>query len=310
MKLSTSPHITSKNSIEKEMWYVILALLPVTIFGVYLFGFSTLWILVLSISSALLTEALMQKLRKKPVTVYDGSAVITGLLLALVLPPTVPLWIPIVGAFFAVAIGKHVFGGLGFNVFNPALVGRAFLVSSWPLIMTTWIRPDGVTGATPLGILKMEGTNALIAEFGSKAATYKSLFFGLTGGTIGETSALLLLMGAIFLFYKKIISWRIPLGYFGTVFILSFIFRQDPILGILAGGVMIGAFFMATDPVTSPVTKNGRLIFGIGCGILTVIIRFYSSLPEGVMYSILLMNGLTPLIDRYTKQKPFGKKNE
>ena len=292
MKISVSPHIKSRNSIEKEMWYVVLALVPAAVFGSYIFGANAIWIIVLSISSALLTEALMQKLRKKPITIYDGSAFITGLLLALVLPPTAPLWIPVSGAVFAVAIGKHAFGGLGLNIFNPALVGRAFLVSSWPIIMTTWVGPDGVTGATPLA---------------TGEAMYKNMFLGLTGGTIGETSALLLLLGALFLFYKKIISWRISLSYIAAVFVLSFVFKQDPLFNILAGGLMLGALFMATDPVTSPITKNGRLIFGIGCGVLTVIIRFFSNLPEGVMYSILLMNGLTPLIDRYTKQKPFGK---
>jgi electron transport complex protein RnfD len=256
-----------------------------------------LFIILFSVLSAVLTEGIIQKFLKKPLTILDGSAVITGLLLGLILPPTVPIWIPISGAVFAIAIGKHVFGGLGFNIFNPALVGRAFLVASWPLLMTKWISPDGITGATPLGILKLEGI---------KAVGYSQLFFGNISGSIGETSALALLIGALFLFYKKIISWRIPSIYIGTVFLLTLIFGKDPLFYILSGGLFIGAFFMATDYVTSPITKNGKLIFGFGCGLLTVIIRLYSGLPEGVMYSILLMNALTPLIDRYTAPKPFG----
>ncbi len=296
--ISASPHVKSKNSIEKEMFYVILALLPAAAFGAYLFGFNSVWIIIISISSALLTEALIQKLRKKQVTVYDGSAFLTGLLLALCLPPTVPLWIPSIGAAFAVAIGKHVFGGLGNNIFNPALIGRAFLVVSWPALMARYISPDGITSATPLTLAKETIANV----------SYKDLFLGYIGGSIGETSAVLLLIGALFLLWKKVISWRISLTYIATVFILSWILGKDPLFHLLAGGLIIGAFFMATDPVTSPITKLGRVIFGFGCGILTVILRMFSSYPEGVMFSILLMNSATPFIDRLTKQKPFGYK--
>ena len=291
LNISVSPHIRSKNSIEKEMWYVILALLPATIFGAIVFN---AWsIIIISIVTAVLTEAAIQRFRKKQITITDGSAVLTGLLLALVLSPAVPLWIPLIGSFVAIAIGKHVFGGLGHNIFNPALVGRAFLVVSWPAIMTKWIAPDGITSATPLA--------------GAKAS-YGPLFLGMIGGCIGETSALLLLIGGLFLFWKKVISWRIPAAYIGTVFILSWIFGGDPIFHLFAGGLFIGAFFMATDPCTSPITKNGRLIFGFGCGLITSILRFFSGYPEGVMFAILLMNSATPLIDRFTKQKPFGYK--
>jgi len=238
----------------------------------------------------------MQFLMKREVKV-DGSGFVTGLLLGLILPPSVPLWMPVIGAFFAISIAKWAFGGFGYTIFNPALVGRAFLVAAWPVLMTSWIMPDGVTGATPLGILKNEGV---------KAVSHSELFIGNIGGCIGETSAVALLIGALFLLITKTIDWRIPLAYLGSLFVLTFIFGKDPIFHILAGGVILGAFFMATDYGTIPLTKKGRIIFGLGCGILTVIIRLYSGLPEGVTYAILLMNGLTPLIERFTRIKPFG----
>lgn len=298
LTVSSNPHIKDKDNVNKIMWYVILALLPASITGVYLFKVNALLIIVLSVVSAVLTELIIQKLTKKPVTVKDGSAVLTGLLLALTLSPLVPWWIPVFGAIFAIAIGKQIFGGLGHNIFNPALAGRAFLVASWPALMTRWLLPDGVTGATPLGLLKLEGIKT----------GYLQLFLGNIGGCIGETSAIALLIGAGFLFYKKIIDWRIPAAYIGSVFVFAFIFRQDPIFHILAGGLLIGAFFMATDYVTSPITQNGKLIFGFGCGFLTIILRLFSSYPEGVMFAILLMNAAVPLVDRYTRLKPFGYK--
>ncbi len=292
-----SPHIRDKRTVKEIMWYVVIALLPAVAAGVYFFGFSSLLIIIASVLSAVLTEYIIQKLLKKPITITDGSAVITGLLVALVIPPGVPLWLPVLGSFLAIAIAKHAFGGLGCNIFNPALIGRAFLVISFPVLMTTWILPDGVTGATPLGLLKQG-----IAQ----TASNWDLFIGNIGGCIGETSALALLIGGLFLLYKKIISWHTPVGYIGTVALLSSVFGHDPLFNVLAGGIMIGAFFMATDYVTSPLTNNGRLIFGIGCGLLTVIFRMLSSMPEGVMYSILLMNIVTPLIDRYVRPKRFG----
>lgn len=303
---TASPHIFKDITVNKIMWLVVIALLPAIIASIYFFGFDALLAILSSVVSALLTEMIIQKLMKKEITINDGSAFVTGLLLALTLPPTVPLWIPALGSIFAIAIAKHAFGGLGFNIFNPALAGRAFIIASWPALVSTYITPDGITSATPLSILKIQGQQALAQAFGATSSLYQKLFIGNIGGAIGETSALALLIGAAFLFYKKIIDWRIPTLYIGTVFLLSFIFGKDPIFLILAGGLFIGAFFMATDPVTSPTTRNGRLLFGFGCGFLTVIIRLFSSLPEGVMYSILLMNALTPLIDRYTIPKPFG----
>ena len=295
LTVSANPHINDKDTVNKIMWLVVLALIPAAIAGVYFFKGRALVVILLSIVSAVITEFIIQKFTGRKITIKDGSAVLTGLLLALVLSPLVPWWIAVIGSVVAISIGKMIFGGLGHNIFNPALVGRAFLVASWPALMTKWLI-DGTTGATPLGLLKLEGIKT----------GYSALFFGNIGGTIGETSAIALLIGAGFLLYKKIIDWRIPLSFIGTVFVFSFIFGQDPIFHILAGGLLIGAFFMATDYVTSPITSKGKLIFGFGCGFLTVILRLFSGYPEGVMFSILLMNAAAPLIDRYTKLKPFG----
>lgn len=300
LTVSANPHIKDKDNVNRIMWYVVLALLPVSIVGVYFFGMGALLIIILSVISAVLTEFVIQKFMKQKITIKDGSAVLTGLLLALILSPLVPWWIPVLGSAFAIAIAKHAFGGLGHNIFNPSLAGRAFLVASWPTLMAVWLLPDGVTGATPLGMLKLEGIKT----------GYAQLFIGNIGGTIGETSAIAILIGAAFLFYKKIIDWRIPAAYIGAVFVFALLFGQDPLFHILAGGLLIGAFFMATDYVTSPITKNGKLVFGIGLGFLTIIIRLYSGLAEGVMYSILLMNSVVPLIDRFIKPKPFGFKRK
>ena len=296
LTLSTNPHIKDKDNVNNIMWRVIIALLPATIAGIYFFKTRALWTIIGSVIFAVLTELIIEILTKKPLTIKDGSAVVTGLLLALTLSPLVPSWIPMIGAIFAIAIAKHIFGGLGHNIFNPALAGRAFLVASWPALMTQWLLPDGATGATPLGLLKLEGIKT----------GYSQLFLGNIGGSIGETSAIALLLGAAFLFYKKIIDWRIPATYIGTAFVFAIIFRQDPLFHILAGGLLIGAFFMATDYVTSPLTNKGKIIFGFGCGFLTIILRLFSTYPEGVMFSILLMNATTPLIDRFTRPMPFG----
>jgi len=292
---SASPHITDKELTERIECFTILALIPAVVASLYFFGLNAFFIIIVGVIIAALTDILIDKLKKKKFKIPFG-AMVTGLLLALTLPPTIPLFVPVVGSFVAISIVKHVFGTRS-HIFNPALAGRAFLVAAWPVLMSKWITPDGVTGATPLGALKIAG---------EKIASYSQLFFGNIGGTIGETSALALLIGAAFLFFMKVIDWKIPLAYVGTVFILTFAFGKDPLFHILAGGLMLGAFFMATDYVTTPITKKGRLIFGVGCGLLTVVIRLFSGLPEGVMYSILLMNAFTPLIERYTRPKPFG----
>lgn len=275
---------------QKIMLLVVIALLPAALTGVYMYGMRSALIILAGIAAALGTDLVLQKLTGQNLGWLNWSSILTGLLLALILPPTVPLWMPVLGVIFAVALGKYAFG-VGNNIFNPALIGRAFLVISWPKLMTTWITPDGMTGATPLA--------------GAQAAKM-DMFIGNIGGCIGETSALALLLGGIFLIALRIIDWKVPAVYIGAVFISAWIFGQDPVFHILAGGLMIGAFFMATDYVTIPLNPLGRLIFAFGCGIMTVIFRLFSGMPEGVMYSILLMNMAAPLIERLTRPRPFG----
>jgi len=300
--VSPGPHLWRGQSVSKIMYIVVLALMFPTAAGVYFFGYHALSVIAVSIAAAVLAEYTVKKLRKRAF-VMDGSAVVTGLLLALILPPTIPLWMAAVGSVFSIAIVKEAFGGLGHNIFNPALGGRAFLAACFSVKMTTWVSPtgfgaDAVTTATPL-------SSNFIWE-GDKLSLYRDLFLGNTGGSIGETSALLILVGGILLLALGIISWRIPVAYIGTVALLTLALGQDAIFHILAGGLMIGAFFMATDYVTSPITARGKIIFGIGAGILTVVIRRFGGLPEGVCYSILFMNAITPLIDRYVRVRPYG----
>jgi len=300
--VSSSPHIRDKSSIQKIMLDVIIALIPATLFGIYTFGLYTILIILLSIGTCVLSEYIWQKSIKSKITIYDLSAVVTGLLLAMNLPPNVPFWIPIIGGVFAIIIVKQFFGGLGQNFMNPALASRVFLMVSYSKIMTTWTI-DGMTTATPLQILK-EGGEAL--------PSLSQVFIGHIGGCIGETSAIALLIGGAYLLYKKVINYRIPAFYISTVFILTFVlgrgamFSANPLYEIFSGGLMLGAFFMATDYSSSPITHKGQIIMGIGCGIITVIIRLYGGYPEGVSYSIILMNLAVPIIDRYTKPLVFG----
>lgn len=313
--VTPSPHIRTKDTVESIMRDVIIALIPALIAAVYFFRLRAVMIIGVSLVAALLSEALVQKIRKQKTTIFDGSAVITGLLFSFCVSPMLTWWQAAVGASLSILIGKMVFGGLGCNVFNPALVGRAILMASWPVAMTTWMIPAGgvdtIAGATPLGVLKLGGYEKLVEFFGSTSKMYTDLFFGNVGGSIGETSALALIIGAAYLFYKKIISWHIPVAYIGTVFVTAYAIGQDPVMHILAGGLILGAFFMATDMVTSPYTNVGKLIFGVGAGLLVVWIRTKGGYPEGVCYSILIMNSVTPLINKYTKPKVFGevKKN-
>ena len=305
--VSVSPHIYSGESSTKIMWALTLSLLPAGIAGVIIFGPASLWIILVSIVSAALTEAIIQKLRRSEITIFDGSAVLTGLLLAFCLPASVPLWLVAVGAFVAIAIGKQAFGGLGQNIFNPALVGRAFLLAAWPTHMTTWIKPgegiDAVTSATPLA-----------SSFAG--VSYWDLLIGNRSGCLGEVCILALLAAAVFLLIAGYISWHIPFSFIATVGLFTWIFAGENFFSgqwlfhILSGGLVLGAFFMATDYVTSPLTNKGKLIFGFGCGLFTVIIRLWGGYPEGVCYAILLMNAATPLIDRYTKPRRFGVKQE
>lgn len=300
--ISHAPHIRRGFSTSKIMYTVVAALLFPTAAGIYFFGYYAIYIILASIITAVLTEFVIKKLRKKRF-IMDGSAVITGLLFALVLPPRLPLWMVVLGVFFSIAVVKEAFGGLGYNIFNPALAGRAFLSVCFPKEMTTWVLPphfnyDALTGATPL--------SESFIYHPDKLSLYKDLFFGSIGGSLGETSAMLILIGAAVLFAFRIIDWRIPTFYIGTVALGSLLVGEDVLFQVLAGGLMIGAFFMATDYVTSPVTGNGRIIFGVGLGVLTVLIRNFSNMPEGVCFSILIMNAFTPLIDKYVRIKPFG----
>lgn len=290
--MASSPHQHASEDSSKIMLEVLMALAPAATLAVFFFGIRALWLILVSVTVAVGTEAVIQKLTGRAITIRDWSAAVTGLLLAFNVPSSLPLWIVAVGAVVAIAIGKHVFGGLGNNPFNPALVGRAVLLASWPAAMTSWVAPfTFLTTATPLG---------------GGVKDYGPLFLGAIPGSLGETSALALILGGLYLLWRGIIDWRIPAGFIGTVAVFTFVFGGDPIFHVLAGGLLLGAFFMATDMVTSPVTKRGRLIMGIGCGLITSIIRLWGGYPEGVTYSILIMNALTPLIDRYTKPVKFG----
>lgn len=301
--VSSSPHIHSKYSVKGIMRDVVIALLPATAAGIYFFKLQAALVILVSVLSCMAAEALWQKMTKQKITVDDYSAVVTGLLLAFNLPAAVPLWIPFVGGFFAIIIVKQFFGGLGQNFMNPALAARAFLLASWPVQMTNWT-VDGVSAATALGILK-EGNGTL--------PSLMNVFVGNVGGCIGETSVIALLIGGAYLMYKRVISWHVPVTYIGTVFVLTWIFGRggfmtgNPVYEIFAGGLMLGAIFMATDYSSSPMTPKGQIIMGIGCGVLTSIIRIYGGYPEGVSYSILLMNLFVPLIDKYTVPKAFGE---
>jgi electron transport complex protein RnfD len=284
-------------------------------------------ITLVSVGSCVAAEAITQKLLHRPVTVRDGSAVITGLLLAYIIPPGVPYWMPVLGAVMAIYVAKHLLGGIGFNIFNPALIGRAFLVATFPVAMTSaWLQPirdvsvfkymgpgvDAVSTATPLYVLKHYGVAALIERFGSMPTIYSQFFLGWRPGCIGETSALLLLLGGLYLLYRKYITWHIPVsvivstGFFTWVFGGEKLFTGDPLLAVLSGGVVIGAFFMATDYVTCPNQKTAQLVFGAGIGALTVLIRLKGGYPEGVCYAILLMNPLTPALDGWFRPKRFA----
>ncbi len=306
LTISVSPHIVSGIDTRSMMKGVIKGLTPAVIASIYFFRGKAIAVIAASTLGTVLTEAVLQKLRKKKIRVGDYSAVLTGLLLAMVLPPTIPVWMAFLGGVFAIGIGKEVFGGLGYNVFNPALLARSFLMAAFPIALTTWVKPftlDAVTTATPLGI----------AKFSSVSTSYASLIMGNISGSLGETSALALLLGLGYLLCRKIIDYRIPLAYASTVIIFAAIAHtvtdgkcMPPLFNLLAGGFLLGAVFMATDPVTSPVTKKGRWVFGIGCGLITMTIRLWGGLPEGVMYSILLMNGFTPLINRVTRPRRYG----
>jgi electron transport complex protein RnfD len=328
--VSISPHFKSKETVSKIMWTVVACLLPPLILSVFIFGFQTLIIALVSVASCVGTEYVSNRALGRATDTYkDGSAVITGLLLAYVIPPGVPYWMPILGGVVAIYVTKTLMGGIGFNIFNPALIGRAFLVATYPVAMTSaWLSPirdasifryigaDAVTTATPLYVLKHYGMAAVIEKFGSLSVIYKDFFIGWRPGCIGETSAFLLLLGGIYLIYKKYITWHIPVSvivsvaFFTWIFGGETLFTGNPLLAVLSGGVIIGAFFMATDYVTSPTQKTGQLIYGVGIGALTVLIRLKGGYPEGVCYAILLMNAVSPALDSWFKPKRFAPQPE
>ena len=315
---SSNPHIRTNEDTRSIMLDVIIALCPALLMSVIRFGFRALIAVVVSMASAMFFEWLYRKLLHKTQTLGDLSAAVTGMLLAFVSPVTLPYWMLIVGNFFAIFVVKQLYGGLGKNFLNPALAGRAALVACYTGQMTSWIDPstkaplfgglaDVVTAATPLTTMKS-------GEFAELTAQYSlsDMFIGNIGGSLGEISAMMLLIGGLYLIFRKVISWQIPVAYIGSVAILTFLFPQGNdaltwmLYNVLGGGLFLGAFFMATDYVTSPVTKKGQLIFGLGCGLITVFIRYFGSYPEGVCYSILVMNCCTWIIDKYTKPTRFG----
>ena len=296
LTVSLSPHVRSGATTRRIMLDVCLALLPAVIFAVYWFGFGVLLTVLLSVASAILSEFLMEKALRRPVTIDDGSAAVTGLLLALTLPAGTPWYVPVLGSAFAICIAKQVFGGLGDNFVNPALAGRAFLLASFPAAMTTYpLVADAVTSATPLS-----------SEFAG-SVDYLQAFIGRIGGCIGEVSTLALLIGAAYLLIRRVIDWRIPLSYLGTMALLTVIGGGNVLDSVLLGGTVLGAFFMATDYVTSPVTSWGRVIYGVGIGIINYTIRRWGAYPEGTTYAILLMNIAAPLIARFTRPRKYGE---
>lgn len=316
--ISGSPHVHSTMSTKKIMWGVIIAMLPAFLVSVYFFGIDALVLTLVSVASCLFFEWVIQKyiLKGNLSTLSDGSAVITGMLLAFNVPSSLPLWLIILGSLVAIGVGKMTFGGLGKNPFNPALVGRVFLFLSFPtdMAMSAWPKPsplfgpgiaDAITGPTTLSLIKQ----------GKELPAVTDMLVGNVGGSFGEISAIAILIGGIYMICRKIISWHIPVSFLGSAFIFALILHiinpavyVAPIYHLLAGGMMLGAVFMATDMVTSPITHKGQIIFGCGCGILTIIFRCFGPMPEGVSFAILIMNGVTPLINKFVKTDKFGYK--
>ena len=319
--ISPSPHVHGGDSIEKNMYGVLIALVPTFIFSIVFFGLGAILVTLTSVVACLVFEYVIQKyLMKQRPTIWDGSAIITGVLLAFNLPSSLPLWIVVIGALVAIGIGKMSFGGLGNNIFNPALVGRVFLLISFPVQMTTWPVPNGfatadaVTGATPLALVKEAVKNGQSVGDALSSAGFSTgnLILGHMGGSLGEVAAIGLLLGFAYMLIRKIISWHIPVAIFATVIVFSGILNladpaqfAGPVFHLFTGGLMLGAIFMATDYVTSPMTHKGMLIYGVGIGLLTVIIRVFGAYPEGMSFAILIMNGFTPLINRYCKPRRF-----
>jgi len=323
---NVSTHLHGDHSANKIMRNVIIALLPLMFVSFYFFGIGAIIVTVTSVASCILIEYLIQRFffDKNENTINDGSAIITGILLAFNLPSSLPIWMVIIGSLVAIGIAKMSYGGIGKNIFNPALVGRVFLLISFPVEMTKWPLPlknttaltDAITGPTMLSSARNGMFNGhALSKVIENTPSYIDMFFGNKGGSLGEVSVLVIIIGGLFLLFKKIISWHTPVSFILTVFIFTGILWEknpniymNPVFHILAGGLMLGAIFMATDPVTSPMTKNGKIIFGLGCGIITVIIRTWGSYPEGVSFAILIMNAFVPLINNGFRPKRFGRK--
>lgn len=318
LTIAPSPHVHSGDTVRRNMYGVVIALIPALATSLWFFGVDALMVIVTSVLACVAVEFLVQKfLLKVPTTVSDGSAIVTGLILAFNLPSNLPLWIVVIGAIFAIGVCKMTFGGLGQNIVNPAIGGRVFLLMSFPAQMTTWPVPgdvDGSTGATPLGLLK-EGlkTGKSVSEIVDLPSS-SDLFFGGIGGSLGEVSALAMIIGFVFLLVFKVITWHIPVSVIGSMAVLQgafWLFNPEgyasPLFAVLTGGALLGAVFMATDYVSSPMTRKGMIIFGCGIGVLTVLIRNFGSYPEGMSFAILLMNLVTPLINRFCKPKRFGE---
>lgn len=340
----SSPHVHAPLGVQRMMFDVMLALLPATAFGVWLFGWPALNVLLLCITAALASEAISLKIAGKPIgkPLSDGSAILTGWLLALSLPPWAPWWIAVLGSAFAIIVGKHLFGGIGQNIFNPAMLARVALLISFPVELTFWVAPhplntptspgfmeslaitfhgvtgpDAISGATVLGQVKTElGRGMELAQALPAGYNLSSIGLGTMSGSLGETSALLLLAGGLYLLARRIITWHIPLAMLATLALLAGVMHEinparyaDPLYHLLTGGVMLGAFFIATDLVTSPATPRGQLVYGASIGLLVYVIRTYGGYPEGVAFAVLLMNAMTPLIDHYLRPRIYGRDN-
>lgn len=326
LNVSGSPHVYTDNSVKKIMYGVIYAMIPALLVSIYFFGLDAIRVTLISVIMCLLVEYLIQKyILKTAITISDGSALITGILLAFNVPSNLPWWIILIGAIVSIGVGKMSFGGVGKNIFNPALVGRVFLLISFPVQMTSWPVPkplggtaltDAITGPTPLGIMK-EGLAAgrTVQDIMPEIPNYlQQMMVGFQGGSLGEVSAFALILGAIYMLFKKIITWQIPTAYLGSVILFSGILWMvdptqfvDPVFHLITGGMILGVFYMATDMVSSPMSAKGQLIFGAGAGILTILIRVFGAYPEGVSFAILIMNAFVPLIDRGLKPKRFGE---
>ena len=322
LTVSMSPHVHSGDSISKNMYGVLIALIPALLCSFVYFGLGAILVTLVSVASCVFFEWAINKymLKRTDTSVLDGSAILTGVLLAFNLPSNLPLWMVMVGALFAIGVVKMTFGGLGCNLFNPALAGRAFLLISFPVEMTTWPKPlqgfltiDGATGATPLALMKEAIKNGDPSKLNGIDSSLMDMFTGQTGGSMGEVCEIALLIGLFYMLYKKIITWHIPVSILVTVFVFAGALHlikpsfPSPFMDLVSGGLMLGAIFMATDYVTSPMSKKGQLVYGIAIGFLTVVIRTWGAYPEGMSFAILIMNAFVPLINNYFKPKRFGE---